>query len=66
MKREIVLQNTASGIVCHWYADGEPDARVQALFGTHILPTAFTALADPIKVTSEIRRLNPGYIVSWV
>ena len=64
--KEIVLQNTSKGIVCHWYTNGKPDEYVLKLFGTHILPSAFTSLADPVKVTAEIKRLNPGCVVSWV
>lgn len=43
--------------------DGEPDMSLVDLFGTHILPTAFTAKASGEYVLTEIQRMNPDAIV---
>jgi hypothetical protein len=63
-RREIMLQKTTAGILAHNFHQGRPDAEVVDLFGTHIIPTAFTAAADMDHVMREIKRLNPGHVVS--
>jgi len=65
-QKEIMLQNTRTGIMAHWMRNGEPDAEVVALLGTHILPTAYTAAMDMTTAAKKIRALNPGYTVSVV
>ena len=42
------------------------DPEVYSLFGTDVIPTAFTAEADPETVVDEIRRLNPHCRVGCV
>ena len=36
------------------------DPEVHRLFGTDVIPTAFTARAEPERVLAAIRALNPG------
>jgi hypothetical protein len=67
MKPEIVLQNTAKGIVAHWYdRKGEPDQEIINLFGTHIIPTPYMNVDTMPEVVKIIKKLNPGYVVSAV
>ena len=64
--REIMLQATAQGLMALWLVDGQPDADVVRLFGTHILPTGWTGAESMDEAVREIRRLNPGVRVSAV
>jgi len=45
------------------YVDEAPDPEIVALFGTHVLPTAFTLKASAKEVGRAIRALNPGAYV---
>jgi len=40
-----------------------PDLAIVDLFGTHIIPTAFTAQAHPHTVLAHIRQHNPDAVV---
>ena len=53
--KEIRLFTTPKG----WMADFGNDAAILSLFGTSIIPTAFTSLAAASVVHAEISRLNP-------
>ena len=53
--KQIRLFKTANG----WMADFVGDSEIQSLFGTTIIPTAFTAQANQWDVFKEISRLNP-------
>ena len=57
----IILRNTSTG----WIAEHEGPIgdTVRQLFDTTILPTGFTAKAEPMRVLAEIQRLNPGTTV---
>lgn len=57
--KQIRLFKTANG----WMTDFVGDSEIQSLFGTTIIPTAFTAQADSQDVIEEISRLNPRYEV---
>ena len=64
---EIILENTSRGLMAYWLdVNGYPDEGIVELFGTHILPTAYTAGADMPEAVREIRRLNPDRRVSAV
>ena len=65
MHRKImILQRTSQGIVAiHLEHNGTPDREVRRLFGTHILPTAYTQYADLDKVYAAIKALNPNKLV---
>jgi hypothetical protein len=65
-RKEIMLQNTAAGIMAHWMSNGRPDAETVRLFGTHIIPTAYTSTASMARVADEIKKRNPGYTVSII
>jgi hypothetical protein len=68
-RKEILLQNTAKAIVAHFLINGEPEAEIVSLFGTHILPTSRIACRttdDADTFRKEIAKLNPGYCVSWI
>ena len=61
MKRIHLYRNNAG-----WQARFIDDTEIIALFGTDIVPTAFTKLAAKSTVVREITRLNPGYQVeAW-
>lgn len=61
--KKIMLQKTTSGIMAHWYdTAGNPDQKIIDLFGTHIIPTAYSV--DIELATKEIGRLNPGYVLT--
>ena len=45
------------------YIDGNPNPELLTLFGTHIIPTAFTSKAKPEQVTKELKRLCPKAII---
>ena len=62
-KKEIMLQNTAQGIVAHFLSKGAADEEIKELFETHILPTAFL---DMTVAADEIKKLNPDYTVSII
>ena len=47
-----------------WMADFINDAEMQELFGTTIIPTAYTAQADVAHVMREIQALNPHCAVA--
>lgn len=53
--KQIRLFKTAKG----WMADFVGDPDMLDLFGTTIIPTAFTAQADQMQVFKEISNLNP-------
>lgn len=53
--KEIRLFTTPKG----WMADFGNDAAILFLFGTSIIPTAFTSRATASVVHAEISRLNP-------
>lgn len=57
----ILLERTSAG----WMAEilGPQARQTIQLFGTNILPTAFTSAAPKDRVLAEIRRLNPGCTV---
>ena len=65
MEREILLQNTAKGIVAHNLVNGQPDPAIVRLFGTHILPTAYRS-GDALTIQETISQLNPGVLVGWI
>ena len=46
-----------------WMADFGNDAAILSLFGTSIIPTAFTSRATASVVRAEISRLNPEHNV---
>lgn len=46
-----------------WIADHMGDLRVLDLFGTTIIPTAFTSAASPEFVRDQIQYLNPKKMV---
>lgn len=60
----IQLYNTESGWMAAFITNGAPDAEMVAMFGTHHLPTAFTARASYETVRDEIAIQNPGYIIT--
>ena len=64
-KKEIMLQNTADGIMAHNLVNGQPDGEIVRLFGTHILPTAFygDTMAEAVR---EIGECNPGVRISVI
>ena len=45
---------------------GPQAAKIRALFGTDILPTAFTSEAVPTVVKRAIEKLNPGVEVNLI
>ena len=53
--KEIRLFTTPKG----WMADFGNDAEILSVFGTSIIPTAFTSRATASVVRAEIARLNP-------
>ena len=53
--KEIRLFTTPKG----WMADFGNDAEILSVFGTSIIPTAFTSRATAAVVHAEISRLNP-------
>ena len=57
--KEIRLFTTPKG----WMADFGNDAAILSLFGTSIIPTAFTSRATASVVRAEISRLNPEHNV---
>lgn len=62
--REMRLSIGSSGWEAAKYLDGRPDAETVDLFGTHVLPTAFTALARYEDVRAALQRLNPSVRVT--
>lgn len=65
-QKEIMLQNTADGIVAHCLVNGQPDPEIVAVMGTHILPTPYIDADYMADAVREIRKLNPGYRVSSI
>ena len=59
MAHTIQLYVTPQGWMCR-----NSDPAVRQLFGTDVLPTAFTARASADMVLAEIRKLNPDCQVS--
>ncbi len=64
MKKRIILERFKVG----WFAtfqdeEGGPDQEIKNLFGSHIIPTAFTCQASCEKVRAEIQALNPEHYV---
>ena len=53
--KEVRLFTTPKG----WMADFGDDAEILSVFGTSIIPTAFTSRATASVVHAEISRLNP-------
>lgn len=53
--KEIRLFTTPNG----WMMDFGDDAAILSLFGTSIIPTAFSSAATASVVHAEISRLNP-------
>jgi hypothetical protein len=62
--KEIKLWRTSREWMTAMYVDGAPDPEVVELFGTHEIPTAFTAKADLDTVVAVICKLNPGVAVT--
>lgn len=61
----IDLTLTPTGWIAeHFEENGTPDADMMGLFGTHRIPTAFTAQAEANVVLETIQRRNPASIVS--
>ena len=54
--KQIDLRLTETG----WVANFVGNEEVRRSFGTTVIPTAFTAHADPQRVLQVIRTLNPG------
>lgn len=48
------------------YRDGVPDPELIGLFGTHILPCAFTSTAPARDVKQRIEQLNPDKTVEVI
>jgi hypothetical protein len=46
-----------------WMADFEGNEEVRALFGTTVIPTAYTARMTREEVIKELTALNPDYRV---
>jgi hypothetical protein len=57
--KTIALIQTANA----WFADFGNDAEILALFGSTILPTAFSHDARYADVRARIQQINPGYEV---
>jgi hypothetical protein len=57
----ITLYRGADSWLAHW--QGDDAAEIKRLFGTDILPTAYTAQAAGDTVQAEISRLNPERVV---
>jgi hypothetical protein len=64
LQKEIILQNTATGIMAIHLSNGYPDGELRRLFGTHIIPTPFRGPESMGKALIEIQRLNPDAAVS--
>lgn len=60
MAKQITLSRTDKG----WMAYYHGDAEMLTLFGTDILPTAFTAQADAETVLAAIQHLNEWHEVT--
>ena len=60
MERYITLTLRHDG----WFADFHNDEEIRQLFGSTVLPTAYTANAAPLVVLHAIRKLNPGLRVT--
>lgn len=56
---KIVLIKTQKGWMAEYFGKDAYVEKIINLFGTHILPTAFTAAAPAHQVLSAIQQLNP-------
>ena len=56
-------QSARCWISAHYDEDKKPDLAVIDLFGTHILPTAYTEHASGSMVLAKIQSLNPNHVV---
>ena len=66
-RKEIMLQNTMSGLHAHFLINGRPNSEIVRLFGTHILPTPFIGSDTTMdRAAAEIAKLNPGYVISII
>ncbi len=66
-RHEIMLQNTAQGVMAHFLENGKPERKTVQLFGTHILPTAYTGqYMTMYEIARNLRNTNPGYHVSII
>lgn len=63
-KQILVLVTDGQAYHADYSSTDEADD-MRRLFGTTIIPTAFTANADPTMVQAEIQRLNPQYDVMF-
>lgn len=63
MNKRIELIHAGQGWFAAHYVDGRPNAKIVQAFGTHILPTCFTAMAPKAKVVSTIQALNMDSLV---
>jgi hypothetical protein len=59
MDRRIKVWWSSNG----WLADFVGDEEIQELFGTTLIPTAFTAQSRKEIVIQSLKELNPGYQV---
>ena len=57
----IKLRHTEQGWVALW--QGPHAVEVARVLGTTVVPTAFTAQAEPELVLDEVARLNPDAVV---
>lgn len=57
--KTIIIRKASDCYTAEQLINGKPDQSITELFGTHILPTAFTAQADMQMVMTEVQALNP-------
>ncbi len=62
----IRLSQSNSGWNAEFLMNGQPDLDAVRLFGSHIIPTAFTKHAKAVDVAHMISVVNPGYAVHTV
>lgn len=62
--KTIELVKNATGWNAHFFRCDKPDPEIVKNFGTHILPTSFTAVANAETVLKRIRELNPNATVT--
>jgi hypothetical protein len=60
----IQLYNTRTGWMAAMMKDGKPNQYVISLFGTHHVPTAFTATASYETVKKDLLRLIPRAVIT--
>lgn len=63
--KQIELRRTTTGWTATMMIDGAPDQDIVNLFGTHILPTSYTARASQDDVVLGISNLNRDAAI-WV